>query len=215
MLNYNSQWSSHQRAITTETLTSLVSFLRFTLSIAIPQFIKLWPSLSIKVLVRWPMRAESLSSPSILLTPAICPVFMSLQRKWLRRFLRLIIYLSTLRIHVKLWVSCWLCMIVLELKRIPVWFQPSEEMKKIVSLFPGLQYLIFDLWYPKRRRNGKIPDDIKMAHVKDWELRCPELISVSFIDGLTLRKGSGEWISPSWPLILAVLVSAQPAGPHH
>jgi len=69
----------------------------------------------------------------------------------------------------------------------------SQEMKKILSLFPSLRYLIFELWYP-RRRNGKIPEDIKMAHVKDWEFACPELISVSFIDGSTHHRGSREWI---------------------
>ena len=68
-------------------------------------------------------------------------------------------------------------------------------MKKIVSLFPDLRYLSFDLWYPRRRRNGKIPEDIKMAHVKDWELACPELNSVTFIDDSTLQRGSVEWIS--------------------
>ena len=66
-------------------------------------------------------------------------------------------------------------------------------MKEIISLFPHLVELHFELW-PPWYKDGMIPEDIKMAHVKDWELACPELISVSFIDGSTLQKGSGEWI---------------------
>jgi hypothetical protein len=45
------------------------------------------------------------------------------------------------------------------------------------------------------RRIGKIPEDIKMAHLKDWELASSELLLVSFIDGSILQKVSGEWIS--------------------
>ena len=91
-------------------------------------------------------------------------------------------------------VSFLLIIIILELRSIPVWFQPSQEVKKIVPLFPNLRYLKFNHWYPKPRRNGKIPENIEMTrwHMKDWELACPELISVSFMDGSTLQKGTGE-----------------------
>ena len=69
-------------------------------------------------------------------------------------------------------------------------------MKKIISLFPDLLDLSFDLWASRHNGDGKIPEDIKRAHVKDWELACPGLISVSFIDGLRIGdpwkvKGSG------------------------
>ena len=72
-------------------------------------------------------------------------------------------------------------------------------MKKIVSLFPELDELEFEFWFPGPLDNGDvIPRDIKMALnlVKDWELEyaCPKLISVSFIGGLMLRKRSSEWI---------------------
>ena len=69
-------------------------------------------------------------------------------------------------------------------------------MKKVISLFPHLNELYFELWPPWCKGDRKIPDDIKMAHVKDWKLACPELRSVSFIDGsaLLIRKsGSVEW----------------------
>jgi hypothetical protein len=38
-----------------------------------------------------------------------------------------------------------------------------------------------------------IPENIKMAHVKDWELACPGLRSVSFIDGSMLQKMGIHW----------------------
>jgi len=44
--------------------------------------------------------------------------------------------------------------------------------------------------------DGDISGDVKRAHealVKDWELTCPELASVSFIDGSTLEKDENEW----------------------
>ena len=66
-------------------------------------------------------------------------------------------------------------------------------MRKFASLFPNLRYLMFDLWNFWRRRN-EIPEDIKIAQVKDWELACPELTSVTFIDGSTLHNGSEGWI---------------------
>ena len=66
-------------------------------------------------------------------------------------------------------------------------------MRKVASLFPNLRYLMFDLWYPCRTTN-EIPEDNQIAHVKDWELACPEFISVTFIDGPTLHKRSEGWI---------------------
>lgn len=74
-------------------------------------------------------------------------------------------------------------------------------MKKIVSRFPDLYELNFNLW-PGRNRNGEIIlEDIKMARVKDWELACPKLILVSFIDGSMLQKRGNwgnEWLLRSW-----------------
>ena len=70
-------------------------------------------------------------------------------------------------------------------------------MKKIISLFPYLLDLDFGLW-PSRRHNvkvGKIPEDFRMAQLKDWELACPKLSRVSFLDGLILQKTrSSEWL---------------------
>ena len=62
-------------------------------------------------------------------------------------------------------------------------------MKKIISLFPHLDRLCFKLW-PRHKGDGKVPDDIKMAHARDWKLACPELSSVSYMDGsaLLIRK---------------------------
>ena len=70
-------------------------------------------------------------------------------------------------------------------------------MKKITSLFPRLHRLYFELWPPRvwHKGDGKIPDDIKMAHVKDWKLASPGLSLVSFMDGSTFlvrRSGSIE-----------------------
>ena len=66
-------------------------------------------------------------------------------------------------------------------------------MRKVASLFPNLRFLVFNLWYPWPRTN-EIPEDIKIAQVKNWKLACPELISVTFIDGSTLHKRSERWI---------------------
>ena len=67
-------------------------------------------------------------------------------------------------------------------------------MKKIISLFPHLELLEFSLgpgyWYEDK----ELRKDIKIAHVKDWELVCPGLSSVIFMDGSTLEKKSGDWI---------------------
>ena len=73
-------------------------------------------------------------------------------------------------------------------------------MKNIVSLFPDLEELDFELWSPSH--NGHVnPGDIKMGlkYVKDWELdhACPKLFSLSFIDGSKVYKGlikENEWI---------------------
>ena len=75
-------------------------------------------------------------------------------------------------------------------------FQPSQEVKKIISLFPNLLELEFDLWPPWRNVDvGMVSEDFRMAQLKDWELACPKLSTVSFLD-LTLRKtGSSEsWL---------------------
>ena len=40
-----------------------------------------------------------------------------------------------------------------------------------------------------------VSDDVLRTHevlVKDWELVCPELVSVSFIDGSRLEKSGAE-----------------------
>ena len=62
-------------------------------------------------------------------------------------------------------------------------------MKEIISLFPYLQELEFVLWAGHERT---IPEDIKMAYVKDWELACPILSTVVFTDGSTLQRQEGE-----------------------
>jgi len=38
----------------------------------------------------------------------------------------------------------------------------------------------------------------KMALVKDWELTCPELDLVSFIDGSTLERDGNIWSRGSY-----------------
>ena len=65
-------------------------------------------------------------------------------------------------------------------------------MKKIISLFPNLRSLTTYLW-PGCKLNGKILEDIKRAHVKDWEPACPELESASFPDFSTFEKSKNEW----------------------
>jgi hypothetical protein len=41
-----------------------------------------------------------------------------------------------------------------------------------------------------------IPENIKIAHAEDWELACPGLSTVLFIDGSTLQRrfGKYEWV---------------------
>ena len=75
-------------------------------------------------------------------------------------------------------------------------FQPSQEVKNFISLFPDLLDLDFDLWPPWYRVDvGKVPEDFRMAQLKDWEVTCPKLVSVSFLDGLIYQKmGSSEWL---------------------
>jgi hypothetical protein len=57
--------------------------------------------------------------------------------------------------------------------------------------------LEFALW-AEHNGDGDFPEDIKIAHhnkmalVKDWELTCPELEFVLFIDGSMLEK-RGTW----------------------
>lgn len=68
-------------------------------------------------------------------------------------------------------------------------------MKKIVSLLPDLDKLNFGLWPPWHNVDGKIPKDIKMNQLRDWELACPKLLSVSFLDGSKLQK-RGAWVEP-------------------
>ena len=38
-----------------------------------------------------------------------------------------------------------------------------------------------------------IPENVKMSHTRAWEAACPELISVTFIDGSTLQKKEAGW----------------------
>jgi hypothetical protein len=74
---------------------------------------------------------------------------------------------------------------------------PSQEIKKNIALFPYLEGLDFELWPSWRKGNGKIleiPEHIKMALVNDWEPICPNLTSVSFIDGSRILSALGEWI---------------------
>ena len=84
-------------------------------------------------------------------------------------------------------------------------FQPSQEMKEILSSFPNLYDLDFEFWSPGywKKVDGKIPEEIKRAYVKDWELVCPKLISVSFVDGSILKKAQGEWTHSARPLAMA------------
>ena len=75
-------------------------------------------------------------------------------------------------------------------------FKPSQEIKEIIPLFPSLSKLDIEVWPPLDIGNGNISGAVKRAHealVKDWELVCPELVSVSFIDGSTLEKDDNEW----------------------
>ena len=83
-------------------------------------------------------------------------------------------------------------------------FKPSQEVKKIISLFPNLSKLDFELWPPLDIGDGNISDGVMRAHevlAKDWVLACPELISVSFFDGSTIEK-DGSWDS-EWFLAAA------------
>ena len=78
-----------------------------------------------------------------------------------------------------------------ELKCIRVDFKPSQEIKKTISFFPYLTKLIFEVWPPLDISDGNISGDVKGAHealADDWELACPGLTLVSFIDGSTLEK---------------------------
>jgi len=70
---------------------------------------------------------------------------------------------------------------------------PSQEIKKIIFSFPYLRELRFSHW-SGYSEDGKISEDIKMAHVKDWELACPKLRTVSFMDCSKLCNQFGEWI---------------------
>ena len=88
-----------------------------------------------------------------------------------------------------------------ELKCIRVDFKPSQEIKKIISFFPNLSKLDFEVWPPLDIGDGNISGDIKRAHealAKDWELACPGLFSVSFIDGSTLEKDYGGSWETGW-----------------
>jgi hypothetical protein len=63
--------------------------------------------------------------------------------------------------------------------------------------------LDFEVWPPLDIGDGMISENVEKAHealAKDWVLACPELISVSFIDGSTLERG-GSWES-EWYLEL-------------
>ena len=86
-------------------------------------------------------------------------------------------------------------------------FKPSQEVKKIISLFPNLSKLDFELWPPLDIGDGNISEGVMRAHevlAKDWVAACPELISVSFIDGSTLEK-DGPWGS-EWSLAESFLI---------
>ena len=89
-----------------------------------------------------------------------------------------------------------------ELKRaIPLDFKPSKEIKTLISLFPNLWGLEFEVWPRLGIRSGKISEDVKRAHealAKYWVLACPKLISVSFLDGSKLQK-EGSW-ETEWSL---------------
>jgi hypothetical protein len=55
--------------------------------------------------------------------------------------------------------------------------------------------LNFVRWPSWDNEDINIPENIKMAYVKDWELACPGLSLVLFIDGSTLRRGfKNEWV---------------------
>jgi hypothetical protein len=70
------------------------------------------------------------------------------------------------------------------------------EIKKIISLFPCLNDLRFEPW-TGYIGNGDFPEDIEMVHkmafVKDWELACRKLNSVTFMDGSRLERRGEVW----------------------
>ena len=74
-------------------------------------------------------------------------------------------------------------------------------MKEVLSFFPGLLAVRFFLW-PEHDGNAvpKIPEHVMIAHAKEWEVVCPELDSVTFLDRSTFYKGkrTNEWAQPVW-----------------
>jgi hypothetical protein len=56
---------------------------------------------------------------------------------------------------------------------------------------------MFGCWpeYYGEKLAEKIPEDVMRAHVKEWSVVCPELISVGFMDFSSLRKEDGKWIA--------------------
>ena len=73
--------------------------------------------------------------------------------------------------------------------------QPSREVTQVISFFRDLRYLIFGCWpeHYDEKFAEKIPEDVMRAHVKEWSVVCPELISVTFMDYSSLEKGDGQW----------------------
>jgi len=75
---------------------------------------------------------------------------------------------------------------------------PSQdsEVKEFISFFPNLEVLVF-FGRPDRDENlvPYITEDVRMAHVKEWEVVCPKLDSVTFMDDSHFYKGiDNEWI---------------------
>ena len=73
--------------------------------------------------------------------------------------------------------------------------QPSREVTQVISFFRDLRYLDFGCWVENygEKFAELIPEDVKRAHVKEWSVVCPELISVTFMDTVSLEKEDGQW----------------------
>lgn len=81
---------------------------------------------------------------------------------------------------------------------------PSQEMKKFLSFFFNLCQLFF---VQVEKSEGvaslsgqRLPEGIKVAHAKEWKVVCPELRTVFFPDGSSLKlvQGEDEWAVTGW-----------------
>jgi len=77
----------------------------------------------------------------------------------------------------------------------------SKGLKQLLPFFSSLKGLIFDLWpVDDGKTEPKIPENVKLACVKEWEVLCPDLNVVKFMDGVTLQKRHNEtdWVLVLW-----------------